>query len=74
MANTEILNPNLDRSSVNAYINGLSAQIDKLYLSLYRDSSLEGQAQADVVKQLYNYVKVTQYYPEKEEIPPRDEK
>ena len=59
------LNPDLDRTSVDAYINGLKGELDKLYLSLYRDSSLSSQAQATMVKQLLNYVRVTQVYPNK---------
>lgn len=67
------LRPDLDRSSVNSYINGLIAELDKLETALLRDSKLESLAQAELTKQLKNYIKVTQIYPEKpnEEIPPR---
>lgn len=64
------LNPQLDRSSVEAYSNGLVAEFDKLYLSLYRDSRLESRAQAELAKQLRDYIRVTQVYPE---VPPKDE-
>jgi hypothetical protein len=64
------LNPDLDRTSAGTYINGLVTELDKLYLSLSRDSALSSTAQADIVKQLRDYVRVTQLYPE---TPPREE-
>lgn len=65
----------LDKSSVDAYINSFMTELDKLYVTLSRDSSLESQAQADITKKLKDYVRVTQLYPDKpeEEIPPRGE-
>ena len=70
------LRPDLDRTSVDAYINGLTAELDKLYVTLSRQGSLEAQSQATLTKQLRDYVRVTQVYPNKprgEEIPPRGE-
>ena len=68
------LNPDLDRTNADTYIDGLITELDKLYQALYRDSSTSAKAQADLVKQLTNYVKVTQVYPNKprgEEEPPK---
>lgn len=71
------LRPDLDRTSVDAYINGLTTELDKLYLSLERDSSLESRSQAKMIKKLRDYVRVTQVYPDKPrvdtEVPPRTE-
>lgn len=69
------LNPDIDRTSVGTYINGLVVELDKLYIALSRDTALGSQAQAKVVKQLQDYVRVTQVYPDKAtpEEPPKEE-
>jgi hypothetical protein len=59
------LRPDLDRTNVDTYINGLITELDKLYIALSRDNALESKAQADITKQLVNYVRVTQVYPDK---------
>ena len=71
----ELLRPDLDKSSVDSYANGLFTEFDKLYVALSRDGSLESQAQAELAQKLRNYIRITQVYPSKpdEEIPPRDE-
>lgn len=64
------LRPDLDKTSVGTYINGLIAELDKLYLSLERDTAIGSQAKAELARQLRDYVRVTQVYPDKV-IPPR---
>lgn len=65
------LNPELDRTSAGTYINGLKTELDKLYISLLRDQGVASQAKAEIVKQIKDYVAVTQIYPDKQPIPPR---
>lgn len=59
------LNPEIDKTSVGTYINGLVVELDKLYIALLRDTALGSQSKAEVVKQLRDYVRVTQVFPDK---------
>jgi hypothetical protein len=69
------LRPDISRASVDEYIDGLKVELDKLYISLQRNTSLGAQEQAKIVWQIREYVRVTQVYPNKPrgEEPPRGE-
>ena len=69
------LNPGIDKTNVDSYMNGLIVEFDKLHVSLIRDTALGSQEKAKIVRELRDYIRLTQVYPDRlpiDEIPPKE--